>query len=132
MYKRQGEGGNKLSTGQKQLVCLARAVLADPQIFIMDEATSSVDTETEQLIQQGLMNVLKGRISFIIAHRLSTIRSADRILVIENGKIVERGTHAELIRLKGEYYDLYVNQFSQDRQRRIFAECSPQEQCPEA
>ena len=129
---RIGEGGNKLSTGQKQLVCLARAVLADPQIFIMDEATSSVDTETEQLIQQGLMNVLKGRISFIIAHRLSTIRSADQILIIENGKIVERGAHAELIQLKGKYYDLYVNQFSQDRQRRIFAECSAQEQCPEA
>ena len=86
-----GPGGNRLSTGQKQLVALARAILADPKIFIMDEATSSVDTETERLIQRGVERVLKGRTSFVIAHRLSTIRSADRILVIEKGRIVEEG-----------------------------------------
>ncbi|MDY7010731.1 MAG: ABC transporter ATP-binding protein [Planctomycetota bacterium] len=116
-----GEGGTKLSTGQKQLVSFARAILADPQIFVMDEATSSVDTVTEQLIQKGLEKVLAGRISFVIAHRLSTIRSADRILVIEKGRVVEEGTHSELIRLKGEYYELYTNQYTEDRQAEILA-----------
>ena len=116
-----GEGGVKLSTGQKQLVAFARAVLADPQIFIMDEATSSVDTETEQHIQRGLAAVLKGRISFIIAHRLSTIRRADRILVIEGGKIVEQGTHRELIAQHGQYYDLYTNQFTEERTSEVLA-----------
>ncbi len=114
-----GEGGTKLSTGQKQLVSFARAILSDPQIFVMDEATSSVDTETEQLIQQGLAKVLAGRISFVIAHRLSTIRSADRILVIEDGLVVEAGTHAELIHLAGRYYELYTNQFAEDRRSEI-------------
>jgi ATP-binding cassette subfamily B protein len=114
-----GHGGNKLSTGQKQLVSLARAILADPQIFIMDEATSSVDTETERLIQTGIEKMLKGRTSFVIAHRLSTIRSADRILVIEGGRIMEDGTHRELIRNRGHYYELYTNQFAREREDEI-------------
>jgi ATP-binding cassette subfamily B protein len=109
-----GEGGNLLSTGQKQLISLARAVLAKPEIFIMDEATSSVDTLTEALIQKGMEHLMKGRTSFIIAHRLSTIRRADRILVIENGRITEMGTHAELLRLHGHYYNLYTRQFRQE------------------
>ena len=106
-----GESGNLLSTGQKQLISLARAVLAEPEIFIMDEATSSVDTLTEALIQKGMENMMKGRTSFIIAHRLSTIRRAHRILVIENGAISEMGTHAELLRARGHYYRLYTKQF---------------------
>ena len=106
-----GEGGNLLSVGQKQLISLARAVLARPELFIMDEATSSVDTLTEALIQRGMENLMKGRTSFIIAHRLSTIRRADRIVVIEDGKIAEQGTHAELLRLGGHYYRLYTQQF---------------------
>src|SRR5690606_15815446 len=92
-----GEGGNRLSTGQRQLISFARALLANPQIFVMDEATSSIDTETEQLIQCGMEKMLEGRISFVIAHRLSTIRRADRILVITKGKIEESGTHEELL-----------------------------------
>jgi ATP-binding cassette subfamily B protein len=106
-----GEGGNLLSTGQKQLVSLARAVLAEPDIFIMDEATSSVDTLTEALIQKGMEHLMAGRTSFVIAHRLSTIRRADRILVIEDGRIAEAGTHSELLRLRGHYYRLYTRQF---------------------
>jgi ATP-binding cassette subfamily B protein len=106
-----GEGGNLLSVGQKQLISLARAVLANPEIFIMDEATSSVDTLTEALIQQGMEALMKGRTSFIIAHRLSTIKRADRILVIQEGRITEMGTHAELLHLKGHYYKLYTRQF---------------------
>jgi ATP-binding cassette subfamily B protein len=111
-----GEGGNRLSTGQKQLVSLARAVLARPEIFIMDEATSSVDTLTEGLIQRGMEALMRGRTSFIIAHRLSTIRRADRILVIDGGRIVESGTHAELIHARGRYYDLYTRQFRRERE----------------
>ncbi|MCK4980472.1 MAG: ATP-binding cassette domain-containing protein, partial [Candidatus Delongbacteria bacterium] len=106
-----GEGGAKLSTGEKQLISFARAILANPRIFVLDEATSSVDTETEQLIQKAIHTVLEGRTRFIIAHRLSTIRSADRILVIRNGKITEHGNHKELIKQKGYYYNLYTNQF---------------------
>ncbi len=106
-----GEGGNLLSVGQKQLISLARAVLAQPEIFVMDEATSSVDTLTEALIQQGMETMMKGRTSFIIAHRLSTIKRADRILVIEGGKITESGSHAELLRQGGHYYNLYTQQF---------------------
>ena len=108
-----GEGGNRLSTGQKQLVSFARALLAKPKLFIMDEATSSIDTETEKLIQDGLQSIFEGRISFVIAHRLSTIRTADKILVIEKGKILESGTHAELIANKQHYHALYTQQFSQ-------------------
>lgn len=106
-----GEGGNLLSTGQKQLISLARAILSRPEIFIMDEATSSVDTLTEALIQRGMEALMQGRTSFIIAHRLSTIKRADRILVIEGGRIAEMGTHAELLRLRGKYYQLYTQQF---------------------
>ncbi|MGE5775405.1 MAG: ABC transporter ATP-binding protein [Chloroflexota bacterium] len=106
-----GEGGNLLSVGQKQLISLARAVLARPELFIMDEATSSVDTLTEALIQRGMEALMKGRTSFVIAHRLSTIRRANRILVIENGRIAEQGTHAELLKLGGHYYRLYTQQF---------------------
>ena len=106
-----GESGNLLSVGQKQLISLARAVLARPELFIMDEATSSVDTLTESLIQRGMEALMKGRTSFVIAHRLSTIRRADRILVIESGHIAEQGTHAELLRQRGHYYRLYTQQF---------------------
>jgi ATP-binding cassette, subfamily B, bacterial len=106
-----GEGGNRLSTGQKQLVSLARALLADPQILVLDEATSSVDTETEQQIQAAIEVVLKGRISLVIAHRLSTIRAADRILVIDHGRIAEEGTHTELVCRDGAYAQLYTQQF---------------------
>ncbi len=114
-----GEGGNRLSTGQRQLLSFARALLANPQILVMDEATSSIDTETEQLIQRGLDTVLSGRISFIIAHRLSTIRRADRILVITQGRIEESGTHAELLRQRGHYYDLYTNQFFREQEEAV-------------
>ncbi len=111
-YEEQvGEGGVLLSVGQKQLISLARAVLADPDVLIMDEATSSVDTLTEARIQQGMVAVMAGRTSVVIAHRLSTIKSADRILVIQNGRIVEVGTHRELIQQRGAYYDLYTRQF---------------------
>ena len=109
-----GEGGDRLSTGEKQMISFARAVLADPAIFILDEATSSVDTETEQLIQRAIARLLTGRTSFIIAHRLSTIRRADIILVVRDGRIVERGTHGELLRKKGYYYDLYTKQFEEE------------------
>ncbi len=106
-----GEGGNLLSVGQKQLISLARAVLAQPEIFIMDEATSSVDTLTEALIQKGMETLMQDRTSFVIAHRLSTIKRADRIVVIEDGRITEMGTHAELLRTGGHYYRLYTKQF---------------------
>ncbi|HRE46248.1 MAG TPA: ABC transporter ATP-binding protein [Aggregatilineales bacterium] len=111
-----GEGGNLLSVGQKQLISLARAILAQPEVFVMDEATSSVDTLTEALIQRGMETLMQGRTSFIIAHRLSTIRRADRILVIEDGGIAEQGSHAELMRQKGHYYRLYTNQFRHERE----------------
>lgn len=114
-----GEGGNLLSVGQKQLISLARAVLSRPEIFIMDEATSSVDTLTEALIQQGMETLMHGRTSFIIAHRLSTIKKADRILVIEGGRITESGSHQELIRQGGHYYSLYTKQFQAEAQHEI-------------
>ena len=112
-----GERGSRLSTGQKQLISFARAILSDPGMFVLDEATSSVDTETEQLIHQAMQNALRGRTSFIIAHRLSTIRSADRILVIDKGKIVEEGNQRELLHRKGVYWRLYTNQFMREQMR---------------
>jgi len=114
-----GEGGSRLSTGEKQLISFARAILADPRIFVLDEATSSVDTQTEQMIQRAISKMLTGRTSFIIAHRLSTIRTADRILVIDDGQIKEMGTHQELLRQKGAYYSLYTNQFQEDMAMEI-------------
>ena len=112
-----GEGGNLLSTGQKQLISFARALIANPSIFVLDEATSSVDTETEQKLQAAIASALKGRTSFIIAHRLSTIRSADWILVIHEGRIQEQGTHRQLLAKRGRYYELYVNQFREEGER---------------
>jgi len=103
-----GEAGNALSLGQRQLVCFARALLADPRIFILDEATSSIDAITESRLQASLALLLRGRTSFVIAHRLSTIRQADLVLVLHDGRIIERGTHAELLALNGAYHDLYT------------------------
>ncbi|MCL4871162.1 MAG: ABC transporter ATP-binding protein/permease [Anaerolineae bacterium] len=111
-----GEGGNLLSVGQKQLISLARAVLARPDLFIMDEATSSVDTMTESLIQKGMEVMMRGRTSFIIAHRLSTIKRASRILVIQQGQLIEQGSHAQLIQQRGYYYRLYTQQFRRERE----------------
>lgn len=115
-----GERGSRLSTGQKQLISFARAILSDPGMFVLDEATSSVDTETEHLIQDALNKALTGRTSFIIAHRLSTIRSADRILVIDKGKIIEEGNHKQLIKKKGYYYRLYTNQLIEEQGKIAF------------
>lgn len=111
-----GEGGNRLSTGEKQLVSFARAILANPRIFVLDEATSSIDTETEHVIQEAIQKVLDNRTSFIIAHRLSTIKSADRILVIRGGKLLEQGNHKQLMKQKGYYYSLYTNQFVEEQE----------------
>ncbi|MCS7010056.1 MAG: ATP-binding cassette domain-containing protein, partial [Anaerolineales bacterium] len=105
------EGGALLSVGQRQLISFARALLADPRILILDEATSSVDAQTEQIIQQALRTLLRGRTSFVIAHRLSTIVHADRILVIEDGRIVEQGAHTDLLALGGVYARLYQTGF---------------------
>ena len=106
-----GERGSGLSQGQRQLLAIARAALADPRILILDEATSSVDTRTERQIQAALDKLLRGRTSFVIAHRLSTIRNADQVLVLEDGRIVERGRHDELLARRGAYYELYMKQF---------------------
>ena len=114
-----GEGGDKLSTGEKQLISFARAVLADPRIFVLDEATSSIDTQTEQLIQDAIDRLLKDRTSFLIAHRLSTIRKADLILVVRDGKIVEQGTHESLLKAHGYYHDLYSRQFAEESAARV-------------
>ena len=109
-----GEGGGNLSTGEKQLISFARAILADPRILILDEATSSVDTETERLIQDAVESVISERTSFIIAHRLSTIVNSDVILAVRNGKIVESGTHRELMKKRGYYHSLYTRQFEDE------------------
>lgn len=113
-YSDVGEGGDRLSTGEKQLISFARAVLADPRIFVLDEATSSIDTQTEQLIQDAISYLLKDRTSFLIAHRLSTIRQADLILVVRDGHIVEQGKHEELLRKQGYYHTLYSKQFEEE------------------
>ena len=114
-----GEGGNTLSTGEKQLLSFARALLADPRIFVLDEATSSVDTVTEQLIQNAIEKVMTGRTSFIIAHRLSTIRRADVILVVHDGKIIESGTHRSLMSARGPYYRLYTRQYREEQTKSM-------------
>jgi ATP-binding cassette subfamily B protein len=114
-----GEGGGRLSTGQKQLISFARAILADPRILILDEATSSIDTETEKKVQHAIVKLLEGRTNFIVAHRLSTIINSDKILVIKDGKITESGSHDELIELKGYYYRLYTNQFVLEQTQQL-------------
>ncbi len=114
-----GEEGDRLSTGEKQLISFARAVLADPRIFVLDEATSSIDTQTEQYIQNAIDHLLQDRTSFLIAHRLSTIRKADLILVVRDGKIVEQGTHQSLLRAHGYYHDLYSRQFAEENAAKV-------------
>ncbi len=121
-----GERGVKLSGGQRQRVAIARAILADPRILILDEATSSLDSESEAMIQDGLRALRRGRTTFVIAHRLSTIRSADQILVLEAGQIVERGTHAELLAAHGRYRQLYDKQYRLEQDRFI----NPGEELP--
>jgi ABC-type bacteriocin/lantibiotic exporter with double-glycine peptidase domain len=123
-----GERGVKLSGGQRQRVAIARAILADPRILILDEATSSLDTESEAMIQEGLSALMAGRTTFVIAHRLSTIRSADQILVLEHGQIIERGTHAQLFAMGGRYFDLYTRQAGLEANRFM----NPGEKGPEA
>jgi ABC-type multidrug transport system fused ATPase/permease subunit len=125
-----GERGVKLSGGQRQRVAIARAILANPRILILDEATSSLDTESEALIQQGLAELMKGRTTFVIAHRLSTIRSADQILVIEEGRILERGSHEDLMARRDRYYELYTRQAGLEANR--FINPGESEQEPEA
>lgn len=114
-----GEGGNRLSLGQKQLISFARAIIADPKILILDEATSSIDTETEYVIQSAINSILKGRTSFVVAHRLSTIVNSDVILVIQEGKITEKGNHEQLMALKGYYYKLFTNQFVEEKMKEL-------------
>jgi ATP-binding cassette, subfamily B, multidrug efflux pump len=106
-----GERGAGLSQGQRQLISIARVALSDPRILILDEATSSVDTRTERVIQRAFEQLLRGRTSFVIAHRLSTIRNADQVLMLKDGLIIERGTHNSLLAQRGAYYDLYMSQF---------------------
>ncbi len=127
-----GEGGDMLSTGEKQLISFARAILADPKIMVLDEATASVDTITEQKIQSAIDTVIRGRTSIVIAHRLSTIRNADIILVVADGKIVEQGRHDDLLARKGQYYKLWTRQYEDDaisaaweETRRVRPETAP-------
>jgi ATP-binding cassette subfamily B protein len=108
------EDTDTISQGQKQMLAIARAILANPKILILDEATSNVDTATEVKIQKAMLNLMKGRTSFVIAHRLSTIRNADLIAVLKDGEIIERGKHEELLAKKGFYYQLYMNQFNEE------------------
>ena len=115
-----GEGGDMLSTGEKQLISFARAILADPRILVLDEATASVDTLTEQKIQSAIETIIKGRTSLVIAHRLSTVKNADLILVVRDGKIIERGRHEELLRKKGHYYNLYTRQYEDEATSNAF------------
>jgi ATP-binding cassette subfamily B multidrug efflux pump len=119
------ERGGRLSVGQRQLVAFARALLANPRVLILDEATSSVDIQTERLIQQALETLLQGRTAFIIAHRLSTVEHADRIIVLDDGRIVEEGTHRQLLARRGLYYRLYLTQFAGQRLAGTEAEASP-------
>jgi len=116
-----GEGGDMLSTGEKQLISFARAILADPRILVLDEATASVDTLTEQKIQSAIETIIKGRTSLVIAHRLSTVKNADLILVVRDGKIIERGRHEELLKSKGHYYSLYTRQYEDEATSSLFA-----------
>ncbi len=116
-----GEGGDMLSTGEKQLISFARAILADPRILVLDEATASVDTLTEQKIQAAIETIIKGRTSLVIAHRLSTVKNADLILVVKNGKIIEQGKHAELLRKRGHYYSLYTRQYEEEATSNFFS-----------
>ncbi|MFA5720611.1 MAG: ABC transporter ATP-binding protein, partial [Acholeplasmataceae bacterium] len=118
-YTDIGEGGSKLSVGEKQLISFARAIIADPKILILDEATSSIDSEAEQVIQSATHKLLKGRTSFIVAHRLSTIVDADLIILLESGKIIEMGTHKELLELKSHYFNLYKNQFILEKSKEL-------------
>ena len=122
-----GEGGSRLSTGQKQMISFARAIIAKPKIYVLDEATSSVDTETEKIIQDTIEHVMKGCTSFVVAHRLSTIVNADKILVIRNGKIIEMGKHEELMKKKGYYHRLYTNQFTERLETEIMGEKKEEE-----
>ena len=108
-----GDGAN-LSQGQRQLLAIARAAVADPPVLILDEATSSIDTRTEMLVQRGMDSLMKGRTTFVIAHRLSTVRNSDCIMVLEQGKIIERGNHNELIAEKGKYYQLYTGKKAEE------------------
>lgn len=115
-----GEGGDRLSVGQKQLISIARAIIGNPKIFVLDEATSSIDTETEALIQKITAKVMEGRTTFMIAHRLSTVRECDLILVVQDGKIIEKGTHRQLIAARGHYYNLYTRQFEDIKTKEVF------------
>ena len=116
-----GEGGDRLSTGEKQLISFARAILADPRILVLDEATASVDTITEQKIQSAIDTIIQGRTSIVIAHRLSTVKNADLILVVQDGRIVEQGRHADLLKAKGYYYRLYTRQYEDEATGALLA-----------
>ena len=114
LMQNMGEGGDMLSTGEKQLISFARAILADPRILVLDEATASIDTITEQKIQNAIDTIIRGRTSIVIAHRLSTVRNADIILVVKDGRIIEQGRHDELLAAHGHYYRLYTRQYEDE------------------